>query len=181
MYIICRLTFPHLTNLLDIVVFHWEPGWPDWTNFRPMDDILLRAYIGTYFRITFTYKYNHICILLWADLSKSLKWPQNVWPLLPKFGLCISFDTKLVGLHLERFCHKLIWSPWLVPREQKNVYIAWRNKCCVAHELTVLLATKMFAFGFARGLTKWRQESGWLDKSFWKNRPKCCPNQFCLN
>jgi hypothetical protein len=29
--------------------------------------------------------------------------------------VCINFDKKSVGLHLGKFFHKLIWSPWALP------------------------------------------------------------------
>jgi hypothetical protein len=35
--------------------------------------------------------------------------------------ICIGFCQKWVGLHFERFFHKLIWSPWL-PTNQLSLY-----------------------------------------------------------
>jgi hypothetical protein len=70
----------------------FQPGWPDWANFRQIDYCLLWT--------------------VFLKITKVVGYLCNFGLLFPQLRLCINFDKKGAGLHFGRFFNKLVWSPW---------------------------------------------------------------------
>jgi hypothetical protein len=64
-------------------------------------------------------------IFTWGSFQVITEIAHNFRLLFPKYRLCINFDKKWVGQHFERFFHKLIWSPCLMPTDCS--VINWSN------------------------------------------------------